>query len=50
MQAPWKFSATPASVKMPGPKLGEHNYYIFGKLLGLSKVEVDRLEKEEIAY
>ncbi len=34
--APWRMSATPASIERSAPKLGEHNDYVLGELLGLS--------------
>ena len=47
---PWKFSATPARIKKRGPKMGEHNRHVFGKLLGMPQEEIARLEKKKIAY
>ncbi|MCL5026813.1 MAG: CoA transferase [Chloroflexi bacterium] len=32
------------------PMLGEHNEYVFGELLGLSKAEIVRLVEEEVIY
>ncbi len=45
---PWRFSKTPASVRLPSPGLGEHNRYILGKLLGLSEAQVRELEEKGI--
>lgn len=46
---PWKLSATPAEVNRHGPLLGEHNEYVLGELLGLSREEItDLVEKEVI--
>jgi crotonobetainyl-CoA:carnitine CoA-transferase CaiB-like acyl-CoA transferase len=42
------FSKTPGSIRKPAPCLGEHNDYVFKELLGLSKEDVDRLEKEGV--
>lgn len=42
---PWRFSRTPPSIDRWTPKLGEHNEYVFGHLLGLSRQEVSRLEE-----
>jgi len=47
---PWRLSATPATVRRHGPLLGEHNEYVFGELLGMSREEIQRLEKEEVIY
>jgi len=43
-----KFSKTPGSIRRPAPCFGEHNQYVFGELLGLSKEEITRLEEAEI--
>jgi crotonobetainyl-CoA:carnitine CoA-transferase CaiB-like acyl-CoA transferase len=32
------------------PVLGQHNDYVFGELLGMSKEEIERLVKEQIIY
>lgn len=48
VNAPWKFSATPAQVSRYGPLLGEHNKYVFGELLGVPKDELQRLMEEGI--
>ena len=47
---PWRFSETPAQINRHAPLLGEHNEYVFGELLGMSTVEIKRLEKEEVIY
>jgi crotonobetainyl-CoA:carnitine CoA-transferase CaiB-like acyl-CoA transferase len=41
-----KFSRTPASIRMPAPKLGEHNELIY-KRFGFTSTELDELEAEE---
>ena len=48
--APWRMSATPASVQRAAPLLGEHNDYILGELLGLSPSERQRLVARKIVY
>ena len=45
---PWKFSETPPIVKRHGPLLGEHNDYIYGELLGLSRQQIEKLEEEGV--
>ena len=45
---PWKMSKTPGSIRIPGPCLGEHNEYVFGELLGLTKKEIQELEEEQV--
>ena len=43
-----KLSKTPGYIRKPAPCLGENNEYVFGELLGLSRVEMGQLEKEGI--
>jgi crotonobetainyl-CoA:carnitine CoA-transferase CaiB-like acyl-CoA transferase len=45
---PWKLSDEPKGNYTYPPLLGEHNDYIFGKLLGLSKEELDRCREEKV--
>jgi len=47
---PWKLSPTPARVNRPSPLLGEHNEYVFGELLGMSRDEMERLQEERVIY
>jgi crotonobetainyl-CoA:carnitine CoA-transferase CaiB-like acyl-CoA transferase len=44
----WRFSETPAHVRLPAPRPGEHNRYVFGDLLGLSSQEMAELEREGV--
>ena len=37
---PWKFTGTPATIRSPGPLLGQHNGYVFGELLGVEEGEM----------
>ena len=39
---PWKFSETPATVRAPGPLLGQDNVYVLEDLLGANKDEIDQ--------
>ena len=39
----WKLSDTPATIRRPAPRLGEHNDYVFGRLLGLAADEIAAL-------
>jgi crotonobetainyl-CoA:carnitine CoA-transferase CaiB-like acyl-CoA transferase len=48
--APWRMSATPASIHRAAPLLGEHNDYVLGELLGLSKAERERLIAAKVVY
>jgi crotonobetainyl-CoA:carnitine CoA-transferase CaiB-like acyl-CoA transferase len=45
---PWRFSETPAHVRLPAPRPGEHNRYVFGDLLGLSSPEMADLERDGV--
>ena len=45
-----KLSETPGEIRRPAPLLGEHNDYVFGELLGLSKDEIERLIQEKIIF
>jgi benzylsuccinate CoA-transferase BbsF subunit len=47
---PWRLSKTPARILRPGPLLGQHNDYVLGTLLGMSKEEIERLTAEEVLY
>jgi benzylsuccinate CoA-transferase BbsF subunit len=47
---PWRLSETPIEVRRRAPLIGEHNHYVFGELLGLSSVEIARLEEENVIY
>ncbi|MDP2919193.1 MAG: CoA transferase [Dehalococcoidia bacterium] len=42
------FSKTPLHILKPAPCLGEHNEFVFGQLLGMSREEIAELEKEGI--
>ena len=44
---PWKLSETPAKVHRAS-LLGEHNDYVLGELLGLSKEEIASLKEEGV--
>lgn len=45
---PFKLPETPAEIKTPAPKLGEHTEEILTSLLDYSKEEVDRLREQGI--
>jgi crotonobetainyl-CoA:carnitine CoA-transferase CaiB-like acyl-CoA transferase len=47
---PWKMSETPAKIQRTAPLLGEHNDYVLGDLLGLSKDEIAQLMEEKVIY
>jgi crotonobetainyl-CoA:carnitine CoA-transferase CaiB-like acyl-CoA transferase len=45
---PVKFSATPASVRLPPPLLGEHNDDVLSSWLGMKTEEIDRLKEKSV--
>jgi len=47
---PWSFSETPAGITRAAPLLGEHNEYVLGELLGISREELARLIEEKVVY
>ncbi|MFC1932734.1 CaiB/BaiF CoA transferase family protein, partial [Chloroflexota bacterium] len=47
---PWRLSDTPKGNYQRAPLLGEHNDYVFGELLGMSREEIKRLEEEKVLY
>ena len=47
---PWKLSAIPKANYHCAPLFGEHNDYVFGELLGLSKDKIAELVKEKVIY
>jgi benzylsuccinate CoA-transferase BbsF subunit len=47
---PWRLSDSPKGNYAPSPLLGEHNNYVFGELLGLSKEEIKQLHEEQVIY
>ena len=47
---PWRFSKTPAEIRRPGPLLGQHNDYVLGELLGMSRQDIERLTEEQVVY
>jgi len=46
--APMKLSESPITIRRPSPLLGEHNDYVFGELLGMSKEEIQSLVDDQI--
>jgi crotonobetainyl-CoA:carnitine CoA-transferase CaiB-like acyl-CoA transferase len=46
--AAYQFSKTPVSIRIPPPCLGEHNEYVYGKLLGMSQGEITKLTEEKL--
>lgn len=44
----FKYSKTPADVRIPPNCLGEHNEYVYGEILGMSREEIAELEEEQL--
>jgi len=44
----WKMTRSPGRLRLPAPCFGEHNDYVFGELLGMSKEEILRLAEEGV--
>lgn len=49
VRPPWKYSTLPLKVEH-SPLFGQHNNYVFGELLGMSKDEISRLIEEKVIY
>lgn len=47
---PWRLSRTPATIRRHAPLLGEHTYQVFEQLLGMTRAEIEALEKEGVVY
>ena len=47
---PWRFSETPAAIDRWTPTLGQHNMEVFSGLLGLSREEVEDLERRQVVW
>ena len=45
---PVKFSATPASVRLPPPLLGQHSEDVLSSWLGMSTDEIDQLKQKSV--
>jgi crotonobetainyl-CoA:carnitine CoA-transferase CaiB-like acyl-CoA transferase len=41
-------SKTPRKLERLSPCLGEHNDYVYGTLLGMSREEIEELERKQI--
>src|SRR3990170_679684 len=44
----WRFSESPAHIRLPAPAFGEHNGYVLRELLGLSEEEIAELEAQSV--
>jgi crotonobetainyl-CoA:carnitine CoA-transferase CaiB-like acyl-CoA transferase len=45
---PVKFSATPASVRLPPPLLGEHTDEVLASWLGMKTEEINELRRKDV--
>ena len=45
---PVKFSATPASIRLPPPLLGQHTEEVLASWLGISDQQIEELKRENI--
>ncbi len=45
---PWRLSETPYKLKWLGKDVGEHNYFVYHKLLGLGREDLEDLRRAEI--
>ena len=50
LNPPWKLSETPARIERASPLLGEHNEYVFGELLGMTRQAIAQLIEEKVIY
>lgn len=48
--SPWKLGGTITKPARHAPLLGEHNNYVFGEILGLSREEIMQLADQKIIY
>ena len=46
--SPWRLNDDPPPINSPSPSLGQHNDLIFGKMLGLSEGEIEKLREEGV--
>ena len=46
--APIKFSEAKVKIRRPAPLLGEHNDYVLGELLGMSREEIQSLAENQV--
>ncbi|MBI3952902.1 MAG: CoA transferase, partial [Chloroflexi bacterium] len=46
----WRLSDGPRGIQRPAPRLGEHNEYVLGELVGLPAAELRRLQGEGVVF
>ena len=47
---PWRFEGEQGPYLTEAPVLGQHNFYVYQELLGLSGLEMDRMVQEQVIY
>jgi len=47
---PWQFSLTRCGVDRPSPKIGEHNDYVFGEVLGMTAEDIGALVEQQVMW
>lgn len=45
-----KLNETPGAIQRPAPRLGEHNDYVFGELLGMREDTIRQLMEEKVIF
>jgi benzylsuccinate CoA-transferase BbsF subunit len=49
--APWRFEGDGGvRVRRPGPRIGQHNDYVLGEILGMPAAEIERLASEGVLH
>ena len=49
LRAPWRF-ADGGTTYRPAPLMGQHEGYVFGEVLGMEAVEMERLREQRVVY
>ena len=44
----WKMSESPGVVRWPSPRLGEHNQFVYGDILGMTGAQIEKLEQDGV--
>ncbi|MCH7627002.1 MAG: CoA transferase, partial [Chloroflexi bacterium] len=44
----WKMSRTPGRIRWPSPRLGEHNPFVYGELLGMKDEDIARMDRDGV--
>ena len=49
LRVPWRFAEGETTYR-PAPLMGQHEGYVFGELLGIEPVEMERLQAQRVVY